>query len=207
MAIGDVYELVDHQTFQGKEVLNVYYYRNVNLLDTADNLAQYYIDQVLPLMLPLQISDLVHTSVSARNLFNDADVAEIPISEAGTGATGEAEGMPAFNAYTFTLYGAGSTTRPGGKRVSGMWEGGNVDGAIVAGLVTALAALADGFVAALLDDADAMRFQPVIVKRILEIIDGEKRYRLPEVIGELVFQVIVDAAYSLLVSSQVSRKS
>lgn len=206
MAIaGDVYEIVDTSEFNGQKVLNVFFYE-ITVLPIgggSTDVCTAYIEQMLPLITAWQSADVVHTSVKARNLFDDVDAHEELISVPGADTTGDPLGT--FEAVPFRLAGNNAAVRNGAKRFPGLTEGAQTNGVIDA--PTVVAALADLGVelsaAMLWGVLDAGTLVPVIVKRILVTV-GE--YRLPANQGEAVLSRIVDAIFSPLTTSQVSRK-
>ena len=202
-SVGDVYEVVDHSLQEGQEVLNVYFY----LLETpvvgnaAEMAVASYIAEVLPDVLNVQSPNVVHTEVSARNLFNVSETWSELISEDGNNP---GDALPIFNAVAYRLIGDNSAVRDGQKRYAGLYEGGVTDGVIddptFLPLLVALGVqLATGLPIGL--DIDALI--PVIVGRIL-VSPGV--YRLPNNAGEAVLSRIVDALFNVEVTSQVSRK-
>lgn len=205
MAVGDVYQVVDTQTQFGQTELNVYYYQ-VQSESISDNNAQSvcnaFITHVIPVVTPIQDLSVVHTSVSAKNLFNESDAHTELISLAGT--AGGSDPMTTFNAFGFRMTGVNHAVRNGEKRIPGVVESQTTDGIFTgSGVVTALNAVA----AILFSDMPwgllaAEVLIPVIVKRIK---DGSS-YRLPATSEEAVLSHIVDATFSPLVTSQVSRK-
>jgi len=202
MAYQDVYELIDVQDFFGQEVLNVYFYENNNVLNggaTAEDLANCFIDQVLPEILDVQSDNVTHTEIRVRNLFTPSDAHVAAISEAGENGT---DTNSSFVAIGFKLVQPNGALRNGAKRIAGIPEGIMADGVVTdATYITALdqvgAAMADTLSISLADV-----FMPVVVGRIL---DGGS-YRLPENFGEAVLGAIIEGVFSALVTSQVSRK-
>jgi hypothetical protein len=144
---------------------------------------------------------VVHVSVRARNLFDDTDAHEELIAEEGAG-TGDPLGT--FEAYGFRETTDNAAIRAGAKRITGVPEDASTDGVITAsGVLSDLDDIATQLATTLLYGLlDAGTLVPVVVGRIL---DGGS-YRLPENIGEAIFGVIVDALFTPLVTSQVSRK-
>lgn len=202
-SIGDVYEVTDHQQMEGQEVLNVYFYR----LDTpvvgnaAEMAVASFIDAVLPDIVEFQSDNIVHTEVSARNLFNVSETWSELISEPGLNA---ADTFPTFNAVGYRLIGDNSAVRDGQKRYAGILETAVTDGVITdATTLTALATLALQLAAGLAIGLDIDALIPVIVGRIL-VSPGV--YRLPDNAGEAVLSEIVDALFNVEVTSQTSRK-
>jgi len=202
-SVGDVYEVVDHSQQEGQEVLNVYFYR----LDTpvvgnaAEMAVASYIDVVLPDVLDAQSVNVVHTEVSARNLFDAGETWSELISEPGISA---GDALPIFNAVAYRLIGSNSAVRDGQKRYAGLYEGAVTDGVIDdTGFLAVLATLAVTLATGLPIGLDIDALIPVIVGRIL-VSPGS--YRLPNNAGEAVLSEIVDALFNVEVTSQTSRK-
>lgn len=204
-SIGDIYEVVDTQRIESQEVLNVYFFRvqSMSVTDNnAESVVQAFLDTYIPAIVPIQRPLLVHTSVRARNLFDETDAHEELISSSGTYASGEV--LPIFDTIPFRLVGDNAAVRAGAKRYAGATETMVTDGVITDATVSAaLDALASVLFADLpwgLLAAEILK--PVIVKRILDA----GNYRLPENSGEAVYSNILDALWTPLISSQVSRK-
>jgi len=206
MALGDLFEVVDVQSLQGQDILNIYYYMNVNVEYSSDDLAEWWIAQVLPDIANAQSPDLQHTEVRVRNLFDASDIATQITGNYGELVTSPAETLPRHDAYSFTLYGPGNTTRPGGKRIAGLVETMQTDGVHVGGVLAVLDTLAARLAEYILNDSSVAAFRPTIVARVKEVIGGVAQYRLPETALEAVSQAVVDVAWSLLVSTQNTRK-
>ena len=205
MANLDIWEVIDVQDFDGQEVLNVYFYRSDNLGDvggTAEDLANSWVDNVLPEIADMQNAALTHVSVNVRNLYNDADTFELPISVPGE-VTVAGDHLPVFTAVPFRLVHANGAIKPGSKRLAGISEDAQADGVVnVGAYITLLNETADALLASLPHLSVIDVWYPVIVKRIL---DGGN-YRLPENVGEAVFGVLTDVLWDALLTSQVSRK-
>lgn len=205
MAVGDVYQIVDTQIQQQQTCLNVYYYKvtSESITDNkAADVVTAYITTVLPAVAATQDDDVTHTSVSAKNIFDDTDAHEELISVGGGLGTGEILGT--FEAVGFRLIGDNASVRNGAKRYPGITESGVTDGVITqTALITALNALAAVLFADLpwgLLAAEVLI--PVIVKR--NKVGSE--YELPTSPETAVLSHIIDALWSPVVTSQVSRK-
>ena len=203
-AQGDVYEIVDTMTLLGQVCQDRYMYEVTSLPSGADanDVLVAFQEDVLPAILLVQPADVVHTSVRARNLFDNTDAAEVLLNEAG--GLGAAEVTTSFNAYGFRFVGDNAAVRSGAKRLAGV-----VENAILDGVVT------DATILGLLDDVatqflvtmlygllDAGTLVPVIVASIL---DGGT-YRLPANQGEAILSTVTDVLFNPVITSQVSRK-
>lgn len=198
----NVYELVDEYTALGQNMKNVYFYQiGTGLSFDAQDLVDDWIANVLPDVRSVQTPDIIHTRVSARNLFNPAETGETLHSLAGTHA-GMGERLSPFSAFGFTLARQTSATRSGKKRVYAGGEGVVNGGSITDGsYLTELLALATEFAASITVSL-VTRWFPVIVKRIL---DGTS-YRLPVSQAEATVNGVEDGLVSSLVTTQNSRK-
>lgn len=201
-SVGDVLQLVDEQVQDSQQVLNVYFYR----LDTpvvgnaAQMLVASWVDQVLPDIVDWQASDIVHTSVTAKNLFNEAEEYTELMSVPGDR---DVDVFPPFNAVGFRLIGDNAAVRDGQKRFAGVPEDSAEDGVFDdAGFLAAMTALAVTLATGLPIGLDIDALMPVIVGRIL----SGGSYRLPTNSGEAVLSNIVDALFNIDVTSQTSRK-
>lgn len=202
MAFQDVYELVDVQDMAGQEVLNVYFYENNNALNggaTAADLANAFVEQVLPSIIAIQSDNVTHTEIRVRNLFAPADNHVLAVSEEGVNGT---DTMPTFNAIGYRLVQNNGAIRNGAKRIAGVPEEVSTDGVLTGTTyLEALDTLGEAM-ASTLSILLADVFMPVVVGRVL---DGGQ-YRLPESAEEAVLGAIVEAVFNVLVTSQTSRK-
>lgn len=200
-----VYELIHEYTFLGQQCKNVYFYqRGTGISIGAQFLVDYWVDQVMPDILAMQVSGAVTTRVSARNLFDATDTGETLLSEAGdvTGSTDQY--MPSFVSAGFTLARENASTKNGQKRIGGMSEGYSTNNVWTETAFLALADAAAAALAAVIDGGLGIdSFFPVIVKRIA---DGDN-YRLPATLLEATVNAIVDCLFDLDVTTQNSRKS
>lgn len=200
--IGDVFQLTDVQEWQGQQCLNVYFYRQAVILvgNAAQQLAEAYINELMPGVQQIQDSNVVHTSIICKNLFNESEAYTELISEPG----GLAQvSLPSFNAVAFRLSGNNSAVRDGQKRFAGVTETSQDEGVIVdATYLANLDILGAALLTFLSGGISPDAFIPVIVKRIL---DGGS-YRLPANSGEAVLSDVIEYLFNVDVSSQTSRK-
>ena len=203
MAFGDVYEVVDQQTYHGQQCLNVYYYLNNNVLNggaSASDLNDSFLAEMYPLIRGAQTTAVNHTGLRTRNLFNPSDVDVRSHSLAGLRTNSNIE--PPFIAVGYTLGSDNGALRKGAKRIAGLDDLDLNNGAITVGAaLTALTALGGGMENTLAIWL-AEVFMPVIVGRIL---DGGS-YRLPASASEATLGAVVDVIYSLFPTTQNSRK-
>lgn len=203
MGLFDVYQVVDKSLLQGQECINVYYFQQDSAVDdpNAEDMANAYIGQILPIVVTIQEADVLHTEVIVTNLFNPSDTFAAAISEPGVAVYGT-ELLPIFSATGFRLVGDNGAVRNGAKRYCGMDEGVQDDGVITnGGFITQLEAVADQLAETLLHGI-IPTYAPVIIGRLLV----GSSYVLPDNLGDAVISNIVDAVFDTLVTSQVSRK-
>jgi len=210
--VGNIYELVDVQAFQGQEVLNVYFYRvqeiAVSTLATAAQvLGENWIDQILPDIAYVQVADLVHTGLRVRNLFVPGDAWETSVSVPGVNES--ADYLPIFDAFKFTLDGETHDVRKGRKSIAGISESVQTNGVVTdTGTLTDLGNTSDALARAvqvgLILPSDV--FFPCLVKRVRSGVAGAYTYELPTDVFTSVSTQVISALFDVLISSQVSRK-
>ena len=216
MTVGDVYELVDVQTFLGQEVLNVYFYEQIALLvilDPSETLASVLANQWIAGPLDTikagQSGDVTHTAIRVRNLFDESDQAEVLISLPGLFSASSGDSDSAFVALGIKESTNNGSIRPGSKRIAGQPSNVTVDGVITdSTYLTSSLNTANTLSDNIPSDAPIPvdTWQPVVVKRIKETIAGKVKYRLPNVITEKVVGIVVSALFNAVLTSQVSRK-
>jgi len=214
MGLGDVYELTDIQTYAGKEIVNVYFYRQYVIITPAINvateLASRWRDQILPSIAAAQNTQVVHTDIKVRNLFNDADQAELLINVPGTVTLTSNENMPRFVSARIELNAAGGAVKDGSKALGGIGEGYGLNGVISNGslqglLITAAAKMRE-IVSEAVPPFSLSVFEPVIVKRVRSGTSGNYTYRLPTSISELAYGAIMNSIARFVLSTTNSRK-
>lgn len=208
-AIGDVVELVHEQTYLGQNVNNVYYFRAVNAVALA-TLTTWFETNVVPQVKANQVDLVNHINLRCRNLFNDVETYEEPLTGVGAIASGVTE-MPAFMAYTIRLDHDNGTLRPGFKRFVGVTEAGLDDGLVNAARVLALGGIGD-----LLKNPPTVlnpNWLHVIVGRVCETPNPTPgaqpsclKYRLPEQASELNDGIVVSFEAYAQPTTQNSRK-
>ena len=142
MAVGDVYELTDHQTYLSQEVANRYHFRNVGVSGTAEDCALAYVTDILPSLLPLQDDLLEHVRISVINYDDPTDYhEEALVGSEGTSALG-GDALPSFVAFRLRILRSSREIRNGSKRYAGLNEGQVNQNTLVAGEVVKLETLA-----------------------------------------------------------------
>lgn len=149
------------------------------------------------------------TEVTARNLFDPTEASGKSYNLMGL-SPGGGNAMPTFVSFAVTLnHDNPGAIRPGAKRIMGPEEGysfenGVIEGASYSGISTNLARLADPLTEAV--GGLVQLAQPVIVKRIAEIVAGVTRYRLPVNQAEAIIGYVFEAVLNRYLTSQVTRK-
>jgi len=211
LVINDVYAVTLRQMMLGQRVTNVFFYEQFAAFTptsgtVAADLAQTFGNVVMPGINNIQPTDVVNVQIDVENLFVGADVGQS--IETGGGGFGT-NSISTFNAPAFKLAVPAKTTRSGSKRIAGVANNLVTDGVFTDATYIGAASTLEGLMTqnlAGLAPATANVFRPVVVKRIKELIAGKTKYRLPNVIGEKIVQVVVDVVFQLIMSTQNSRK-
>jgi hypothetical protein len=200
--------LRDFQSYDTEVLLNVYFFQDLLLASTAENLCDAWIAGFLPKVIACQTATVVHDKVDCVNLADPGNFFETPTGDAGEFAGAS---MPAHDAVNFSLRLNTRAIRPGSKRYAGVPEP-STDRNFIndAGYIAALEDLRIQQSAVLLSGVVAT-FQPVVVKRVKYNPDPgdltKFAYRLPETEPEFLSGDIVGALVNLRVSHQVSRNN
>ena len=198
----NVYQLSDEYTVYGQQCRNVYFYQiGAALSFDAQDLVEDWIAEVLPSVRAVQPANVIHTRVSAFNLFDPTEAGEVLHSLAGTN-TSVGQPLPPMIAAAFTLARDTPATRSGKKRVYAGGEAVTVDGAWEDSTFLAALATLAGKMAATITVTLVQRWFPVIVKRI---VDG-LTYRLPVSQSEATVNGVAGGLVSSIVSTQNTRK-
>jgi len=198
--------LRDIQEFNNELILNVYFYQDLLLASTAQNVVESWIADVLPKVETLQVDTLTHKLVDAVNLADPSNFYEIDVDETG-GST--ADGLPPHSAVGYGLRLNSRALRPGSKRYAGIPETSQVDGFLTDETYLGYVETVRIQQSAILLSGVLQTFQPIVVKRVRYAVPGTDpvryAYRLPEDDGEFVFGNVITALTNLRVSHQVSR--
>ena len=167
MAIGDRYELLDGMKYLAQDCLNVYFYKFVGgPSGSAGDLVTVWTAAVLPTVVAMQQTGVVHQLIAARNLDNPLDFFAFPPLAGNVGQiTGQ--GMPPFVAWAFRLLRTRTDVHHGAKRIVGVPEGLVADGVADAGAAAVLANYASIYGADLVTGA-GNQYEPVIMRRVLD---------------------------------------
>lgn len=124
IALGDLLQIVDVQSYLGEQILNVYYYRwfSAPVLDNTayEPLIDDFKNEVIMYVRPVQNTALIHERVILKNLSNGIDFAEVEIDVAGAIATPIGERLPSYMALGYQLVRDSLVTRSGSKRFAGL---------------------------------------------------------------------------------------
>lgn len=163
MTVGNRFQIIDHQTFLGQEVVNVYFYRQTaGLTEAAADLADLYVSTILPELVNIQSTQVTHTQIVCNNVDNLSDYVELPLTVDNTGLE-SGEALPPYACYAFRFNRATRAVRNGQKRIAGIVEAGQSNGVAVSGDLPQLSTIAS-VMAQQLTSTDNT-FQPVIYHR------------------------------------------
>lgn len=196
----------DFQTYEGEEILNVYFFQDLLLASIAQNVVESFESGFLPKVVGIQTSNVVHVKLDAVNLADPANFYEKVISSAGTTTS---DPLPAHDAVNYSLRINSRALRPGSKRYCGIAEEYTTKNLVTNSGYIALLETLRGQQSDILLSGILETFQPIVVKRVKYLPPGHEApdyaYRLPETEEEFVFGNVVDALLNLKVSHQVSR--
>lgn len=163
MAIGDLYRVIDHQSFDGQEVLNVYHYVQTDGAGAADELLTAFNEDMIPSIRAVQNTSLTHTLLEAINLDNDADFGSMALTSSNAG-TRAGESLPVFTCWAFRYNRATRAVRNGQKRICGPNEGDQSGGDAISAMLTPLNALAGAMEDPVTETVTSSSWKPVIVR-------------------------------------------
>lgn len=210
--LGDPFELRLSYKYEDQVMNNVFFYDYRNLIDPfgtphSQLIAELWEAQVFPAvrtMFPTQVS---FSDLSVRCLVDEDDAYELPLAVAGLAAW--ADRLPRHDTVNFTLNGEYKRTRKGAKRIGIFNESVVTNGVIsfpsqIANCTNVAVKLALPLTTSFLFTQNT--YYPVIVKRVKEGTAPNVTYRLPTVRSEVVLNTIVTAMFSVLMSTQNTRK-
>lgn len=159
-----LYMLTDQQAYRSQTVLNVYGYEVVDgSTPSAEALCTLFTNVVIDAMTPVQTDDFQHVGIEAFNTTDPSDFFALTYDTA-IGGEVSGDGMPPFVAFSFIINRATRLTRNGWKRIGGVPEAANEDGATASAYLTLLGTLADA-IAQDLVDPEGNVYRPRIVHR------------------------------------------
>lgn len=209
MAYADLYELRDKQDLGGQDVLNIYHVEKADPAYEADDIAQAYLDSIMPSILLMQPDDLQHSVIEVESLADPLDFATLTFTPNAGLLSGSA--LSTFSAAAIQFNRRRTDMKNGQKR----WLAGietriavNTWDATMIGLIDDVgdALVADWELTA---DPGVKVCEYVIIKRICvgsPPPDPCVTYRLPDDDAELVMYHPIAFITRDKVRSQVSRK-
>lgn len=206
MAQGDIYQVKDFQVMYGQEILNVYFYRDIDGLQDWELVSQGFVGEVLSNVKDIQHPSVTHTRLEVENLFDPTDFGTSSPNIAGTLAGAV---MAEFIAASYRFDRQRRDMRHGYKRVVGMTEElvsgtsfdqGNVN-------FPKFSALLSHFKNNLSNSGvTGVNCEPVVIARVPYVTSGGKQsYRLPLSQSELTYYPITSVTL-LGVTTQNTRK-
>jgi len=124
--LGDLWQIIDKQLYLEQQVLNVYYYRVTNISGVNDDgyalALDWFEDNVVDIVRPIQVDSLNHYELEIRNLSNGLDIHTKAIDLDGTRTAGSPTPMPSYVSAGFKLIRESLVTRNGYKRIAGISE-------------------------------------------------------------------------------------
>jgi hypothetical protein len=170
VAIGDIYRLQDLQIYGGLITLrNVYWYVQTGdgsaASPIADALIFGFVNDMFPVITPVQWGGIYHSEVSCENLASTEDFATELFLPGDFVGSASGEGLPPFNAWAFRYQRASTLVRNGAKRIAGVTETDLDNGVANSSALTRLAALANHMESDLELDSGEL-FKPVIVHQV-----------------------------------------
>lgn len=210
--IGDPFELRLSYKYEDQVMNNVFFYDYRNLIDNLGTphsqiIAELWHEQIFPSIKTMFPTQVVFSDISVRCLVDEDDAYELPVGE--TGAATWADRLPRHDTVNFTLNGEYKRTRKGRKAIGIFNESVVTNGVIsfgsqIANCTTVALNLARPLTTSFIFTQNT--YYPVIVKRVKEGTAPEITYRLPTARGEVILNTIVSAMFSLLMSTQNTRK-
>lgn len=201
---GDVAKVTVSATYLGQVCQNVFFYRiqDAPTEGWKTGLASEFALQVLTEIRALQVDTYQYTGLQVINLFNAADLLEVPLTVAGTVAAATSVLLPSYVSLSFKLNRANALVRNGRKQIGGLMDG-QIDGNnLTAAYVTAANDAAAAMALTLNPGLGVDVFIPVIVGRVgYTTSEGNDAYRLPESQAEM------GANWSPISSAQFVRPS
>lgn len=202
--LGDLYQVRVKSTYDLRVTgYNMFYYRQATSTGTAADLITAWNTQVSPAWLQMIHSVVVLSEVQCINLFDPNDFSVGSVGPASGLRTGQA--CAPFDAIAFFSERNTRAIRRGQKRFMGVSEDDQNNGVLVGSGLSNAGDMAEVLGAQLVTGSPQQRFNPVVVKRILYVVDGKDRYRLPENDGEADWTLAVEWSYKSALSHQVSR--
>lgn len=165
-SIGNRFELLDQQDYNGATCINAYFYRATDgASPSAADLITQFVFFMLPVTVAIQVPTAVHQLIACRNLDDPLDFSVLAPIGANVG-TVVGQGLPPFVAWAFRLARTRTDMHHGAKRIVGVSEA-NQDIGQQSGFASALADYAAVYGADLVG-GNGNRYEPRIMRRLLD---------------------------------------
>lgn len=146
MALSDFWEIIDRQTFDGRDIINVYHAKRVQAGATAFNVGHAFIDSVMDsALVDVQNVGVDRTTLDVRNLGTVTDFISIDTSAHSGVLVGPT--LPGFNAATIQFNRTRTDMKNGSKRILAGDELEQQNGEWIAAFLTDLNTLAAAMIA------------------------------------------------------------
>lgn len=202
---GKLYQVKLIQQLHGEEILNVFFYGNLENDGTAQDLALTFDVAGLAVLNNIQTADLQYKFVEVENLFDESDFHVEGVQSLGL-VVGQT--YPSVVALNFTLRPSSRAVRPGSKRFAGIGESAGSGNTVNDPSYLSAIENVRVFLSQVLNgvgglDAD---YVPSIVKRIpYTTPQGNPAYRLPETAAEADVFTVTTALFKNTFSHQTTR--
>lgn len=207
VSLDGLYALRHIQDSNGQLIENTYFFSHAVGTGTATQLCLDFESEWLPLILALQVADLVTQGISAYNMGDYGDFASLPLLTPGT--YGDVPRKPIFTAVGYSMKLNTRAVRGGSKRIAGVpSEVANEDTITSSGYLASIEALRLAFAGNIVGATDT--WQPIVIKRVKTAVAGttpvKYKYTLPVPPDDATIGQIVAVSDSNVLTSQVSRK-
>lgn len=126
IAVGDLLQITDSQTYLGEQLLNIYYYQVDAIGSTPDDnyedLVEGFNLEVVAAMQAVQVTSLLHTSRTLKNLTNGLDFFVDTSVIPGLVAATSGQLLPSYVSLGFMLLRSTLSVRNGYKRIGGLTD-------------------------------------------------------------------------------------
>jgi len=167
IAVNDLIQVTDSQSYLGQQLLNIYFYKCTAVGSTpADALEDFSVefnDTVIGSVAAVQVDSLNHTSRTYKNLTNGVDFFVDTTVIPGAVAATTTDILPSFVSLGFMLLRSTLSVRNGYKRFGGLSEQ-FVQGNVSVYPAPDIAEIEENL-AFVMTTVDGSEFTPVIVKR------------------------------------------
>lgn len=206
-ATNDIVEVTLIGDMQNQQVTNVTHWHKTDNTHPSEDIAEQCASAFIQGVLPNVASAYTLTEVQYRNLFDPSDSGTIDVLDQVGGQAVEA--LPPHDTCSAQLLHDEPAIRNGRKGFAGVPETSQVNGLVTPAHVTSWDNGVSSFITEALKDVATNTIdiaQPVIVKRISEVVGAVTRYRLPQSVVEAVVGFVYDIVIDTYVRTQNSRK-